>query len=109
MSKETNQQPPHLKLVSGLILAISRYSKETGLNVTGQAVSEQVGKEPIIVMYGAYSGDAVCWFNDAGKAHLYTLVNEKVKHIRSVLAIDIPGLQEQAKQLSEEFEKKHKK
>lgn len=76
---------------------------------TGQAVIEKDNDVPVIVMYAAYqSGDALCWFIDDGKAHLYGLVNDSVKHIKSCLIDELPGLQKDAMKLGKKFEKKKK-
>lgn len=111
MSEETH--PPHFTLVADLLKAISKYTKKTGITITGQATMEvkKPGEPPTVVMYSSYSsGDYLCWFGDVdGKFHLYVLVNERTKYICSVLARELPNLQAQAKEWDEKLTKKNKR
>lgn len=101
----SSNTPPHLTFIKGMVVALSRYARDTKTNLTGTMACEKKDDDPIIFMFSSFKGDTVLWFNDAGKAHLYTLVNEKVKHINSVLATEIPALQLEATRLGRIFAK----
>lgn len=64
----------------------------------------------MIVMYATYgNGDWLCWFADAGKMHLYILVNDSIKHIKSVLTSDVAILQQAIDEWKPKLGKKKKK
>lgn len=91
-----NKEPAHLRLVSDLLIAISKYSKAAKREVTGNSVIERAEKEtPMIVMWAAYpNGNFLCWFADEGKMHLYTMQEGKLKKVISVLVTEMGKLQD---------------
>lgn len=81
--------------------------KENQLRVTGHNIIEDGLGLPMGMTFAAYeNGNYMAWFTDAGKYHLYALVNENFQHIFSIdeTTKNMQKLQEKLNELKEEIE-----
>lgn len=105
-----NEEPAHLRLVSDLLIAISKYSNKAKLSVTGNSVIERGQDTPMVVMWAAYpNGNFLCWFANEGKMHLYTMKEGKLRKIISTLVSEMGKLQEKINQVTPKLYVENKK
>lgn len=105
-----NKKPPHFQLITSMLNALKAFSVDANRNCTGSSVIEKDnGDDPAIVLYATYAnGDYMVWFGDAGKLHLYYLVNDTMKHAGSWLMSQQEELQKQIDELKLKLGKKKK-
>lgn len=99
--------PERHKLAAKLMGSIIEDCKENALRTRGHCIIEDGLGLPMGMTFAAYeNGNYMVWFTDAGKYHLYALVNEKFDHIFSLdeTAENMQELQKRLDDLRAELE-----
>jgi hypothetical protein len=103
---EKNLPPAH-EMVIEMLRTFRGYTTKSKCTCTGQCTIERGENTlPLVVMYASYpNGDYLCWFNDNTGFTMYSLVNEKFKHIMSCKPEELPLMIAEANKLKDNLGK----
>lgn len=100
----TPELPEAHQMVIELLRTVGEYSKVSNCKCVGNVSVERGTKPPTVIMYATFpNGDYLTWFNDGTGFNLYSLVNEKLKHIFKCKADELPQLIEKANELRDQL------